>query len=58
MKKKKGIIETLKAAESKEETIALTKKFSKYDYASLKTARKFARILRKKRLEFNKNQSK
>ncbi len=39
MKKKKGIIETLKAAESKEETIALTKKFSKYDYASPKTRR-------------------
>ncbi len=58
MKKKKGIIETLKAAESKEETIALTKKFSKYDYASPKTRRKFVKTLKKKRLELNKNQSK
>ena len=42
--KKKGIIETLRAATSKEQVVKLAKKLQEYKYASDKTIRRFKRI--------------
>ena len=54
MKKKKGIIETLKAATSEAEVVELTKKIVGFDQVSEKTLRKFSRIQRRKRAKFRK----
>jgi hypothetical protein len=54
MKKKKGIIETLKAATSEKEVVKLTKKIAGFDQVSDKTVRKFTRISRRKRAKFRK----
>ena len=53
-KKKLGIIETLKAAETEKEVVKLTKKISEFDQVSDKTVRKFTRISRRKRAKFRK----
>ena len=55
MKKKKGIIETLKAATSEAEVVELTKKIAGFDQVSEKTIRKFTRISRRMRAKFRKN---
>ena len=52
--KKKGIIETLKAAKTESEVVKLTKKISEFDQVSEKTVRKFTRISRRKRAKFRK----
>ena len=52
MKKKLGIIETLKAAKTEKEVVSLTKKISKFDQVSDKTVRKFSKISRRKRAKF------
>jgi len=52
MKKKLGIIETLKAAKTEKEVVSLTKKISKFNQVSDKTVRKFSRISRRKRAKF------
>ena len=54
MKKKLGIIETLKAAETEKEVVELTKKISKFEWVSDKTIRKFSKIQRRKRAQFRK----
>mgnify|MGYP001248898452 CR=1 FL=1 len=54
MKKKKGIIETLRAATSEKEIAKLTKRLGGYDYASPKTLRKFIKISRAKRAKLRK----
>jgi hypothetical protein len=51
----KGIIETLKAATAEEEVAVLCKMLEGYKYASPKTVRKFAKIMRRKRAQFRKN---
>jgi len=53
-KKKLGIIETLKAAETEKEVVKLTKKIAKFEQVSEKTVRKFAKISRRKRAKFRK----
>ena len=55
MKKKKGIIETLKVATSEGEVVELTKKIAGFDQVSEKTIRKFTRISRRMRAKFRKN---
>ena len=50
--KKKGIIETLKAASTENEVVELTKKISKFEWAADKTLRKFTKIARRKRVKF------
>ena len=52
MKKKLGIIETLKAAKTEKEVVSLTKKISEFDQVSDKTVRKFSKISRRKRAKF------
>ena len=52
MKKKVGIIETLKAAKTEKQVVSLTKKISKFDQVSDKTVRKFSKISRRKRAKF------
>ena len=52
MKKKVGIIESLKAAKTEKEVVSLTKKISKFDQVSDKTVRKFSKISRRKRAKF------
>ena len=52
MKKKLGIIETLKAAKTEKQVVSLTKKISKFDQVSDKTVRKFSKISRRKRAKF------
>ena len=54
MKKKLGIIETLKAAKTEREVVELTKKISEFDQVSDKTVRKFSKIQRKKRAQLRK----
>ena len=54
MKKKVGIIESLKAAKTEKEVVELTKKLTTYDQASDKTVRKFSKIQRKKRAQLRK----
>jgi len=54
MKKKLGIIETLKAAKTEKEVVELTKKISEFDQVSDKTVRKFSKIQRKKRAQLRK----
>ena len=54
-KKKKGIIETLKAATTEHELAILLKTLDGYAYASPKTTRKCFKITRKKRVQFKKN---
>ena len=53
MKKKVGIIETLKAATTVKQVNELAKKFETYDQVSAKTVRKFTKISKKKRAEIN-----
>ena len=54
MKKKLGIIETLKAAKTEKEVVELTKKISEFDQVSDKTVRKFSKIQRRKRAQLRK----
>ncbi len=54
MKKKVGIIESLKAAKTEKEVVELTKKISEFDQVSDKTVRKFSKIQRKKRAQLRK----
>ena len=51
MKKKVGIIESLKAAKTEKEVAELTKKINEFDQVSDKTLRKFSKIQRKKRAQ-------
>ena len=55
MKKKLGIIETLKAAKTEKEVVSLTKKISEFDQVSDKTVRKFSKISRRKRAKFRRS---
>ena len=48
MKKKLGIIETLKAATSVKQVNELAKKLETYDQVSAKTVRKFTKVSKKK----------
>ncbi len=48
MKKKLGIIESLKQADTVKKVNELAKKLETYDQASAKTVRKFTKISRKK----------
>tara|TARA_R100000963_G_C4573883_1_gene57671 strand:+ start:205 stop:378 length:174 start_codon:yes stop_codon:yes gene_type:complete len=52
MKKKVGIIESLKQAKTVKEVNELSKKLETYDQVSIKTVRKFAKISRRKRTKF------
>ena len=52
MKKKVGIIESLKQAKTEKEVVSLTKKISKFNQVSDKTVRKFSKISRRKRAKF------
>ena len=56
MKKKVGIIESLKQAKTEKEVVSLTKKISKWSEQvpgpSDKTLRKFTKISRRKRAKF------
>ena len=52
MKKKLGIIESLKQAKTEKEVVSLTKKISKFNQVSDKTVRKFSKISRRKRAKF------
>ncbi len=54
MKKKLGIIESLKAAKTEKEVAELTNKLTTYDQASDKTVRKFSKIQRRKRAQLRK----
>ena len=54
MKKKLGIIETLKAATTVKQVNELAKKLETYDQVSAKTVRKFTRVSKKKRAEIKK----
>ena len=54
MKKKVGIIESLKAAKTEKEVVELTKKISEFDQVSDKTVRKFSKIQRRKRAQLRK----
>ena len=54
MKKKVGIIESLKAAKTEKEVAELTKKISEFDQVSDKTVRKFSKIQRRKRAQLRK----
>jgi|TARA_R110002020_G_scaffold180917_1_gene375668 hypothetical protein len=54
MKKKLGIIETLKAAKTEKELYGLSKTLEGYMDASPKTIRKFLKITRRKRAQFKK----
>ena len=54
MKKKLGIIETLKAAKTVKQVNELAKKLETYDQVSAKTVRKFTKISKKKRAEIKK----
>jgi hypothetical protein len=48
MKKKLGIIETLKAAKTVKQVNELAKKLETYDQVSAKTVRKFTKVSKKK----------
>ena len=57
MKKKLGIIESLKQAKTEKEVVSLTKKISKWSSEQVpgpsdKTLRKFTKISRRKRAKF------
>ena len=54
MKKKLGIIETLKAVKTVKQVNELAKKLETYDQVSAKTVRKFTRVSKKKRAEIKK----
>ena len=54
MKKKLGIIETVKTAKTENELVNLATKLEGYEYASLKTIRKFLRIVQRRRVQFKK----